>query len=218
MLRFNQRVTAIPNAIDERLFRLSEPRSARDDDRVVIGIMGTFSHEGDLMMILQALRAVLRRHRARVSLQIVGAVGDQTLLRALDGLPVEVLNDGRPYEYDAFVTWMLERLHWDIALAPLEDTAFTRCKSDLKFLDYAALGAAGIYSRVTPYARSVQHEDTGLLADNHPDAWRDALERLIIDRDLRRHIAMRARHHVREHRTLERTAPEWPRALRAPAS
>jgi glycosyltransferase involved in cell wall biosynthesis len=214
LLRLNDRVTVIPNAVDEQLFRLAEPRPTRHDDRVVIGIMGTFSHEGDVMMILQALREVLRRHRGRVSLQVVGAIGDRTLLRALEGLSVEVLDDGRPYEYDAFVGWMLDRLRWDIALAPLEQTVFTRCKSDLKFLDYGALGVAGIYSRVTPYVESVRHGETGWLADNQPEAWREALETLIADRDLRRGIAQRAREHVAAHRTLAQTAAEWPRAIR----
>ena len=74
MLRLNSRVAVVPNAVDERLFRLGEPRPARNDGGpVTIGFMGTFSHEGDLMMILAPLRALLRRHAGRVRLQLVGA-------------------------------------------------------------------------------------------------------------------------------------------------
>ena len=64
-----------------------------------------------------------------------------------------------------------------------EDTPFTRCKSDLKVLDYSALGIPGIYSRVTPYAATVNHGETGWLADNTTDFGRDALERRVTDGD-----------------------------------
>ncbi|HXU70229.1 MAG TPA: glycosyltransferase [Polyangia bacterium] len=214
MSRLNPRVVVVPNAVDETLFRLDAPQPVRDSGApLTIGLMGTFSHDGDLMMVLEPLRAVLRRHAGRVRLQIVGAVGDEAVLGAFDGLPVETLNRDRPVAYPEFVAWMVDTLRWDLALAPLEDTPFTRCKSDLKLLDYAALGIPGIFSHVTPYAASVRHRQTGWLAANDVGAWREALESLIADGEQRRDIALRGREYVRAERTLARTADAWPRAL-----
>ena len=39
----------------------------------------------------------------------------------------------------------------DIAIAPLVDNEFNSCKSNIKCLEYTAVGAVGVYSDVTPY-------------------------------------------------------------------
>jgi glycosyltransferase involved in cell wall biosynthesis len=104
---------------------------------------------------------------------------------------------------------MLETLKWDIAIAPLEENAFNQCKSDLKFLDYSALGFAGIYSRVAPYERTVRHLETGYLVDNTPESWLEALNVLLDDDKLRRGIAAEAQRYVFEKRTLKQCARIW---------
>jgi glycosyltransferase involved in cell wall biosynthesis len=109
--------------------------------------------------------------------------------------------------------WFTSRIRWDVALAPLRDNAFTRCKSDIKLLDYSAIGAAGIYSRVPAYATSVRHGVTGWLTDNHPDAWFEALRTLLGDPALRRRIGASARASLYAERTLARSLGAWTRAL-----
>ena len=71
-----------------------------------------------------------------------------------------------PYAANSFPGSAARASAWDVAVAPLHDTAFNRCKSDLKFLEYAALGLPGIYSDVVPYKHAVRHEETGLLTEN----------------------------------------------------
>ena len=39
----------------------------------------------------------------------------------------------------------------DICIAPLQDIEFNRGKSNIKCLEYTAIGAPGVYSDVTPY-------------------------------------------------------------------
>src|SRR4029079_5850990 len=51
----------------------------------------------------------------------------------------------------------------DIGIAPLLPTAYNRGRSDVKFLEYAASGVAGIYARLDPYQHSVEDGRTGLL-------------------------------------------------------
>lgn len=204
--RLNARVVVVPNALDERLFKTED--APPPNARIVIGYMGTFSHDADFMLILQALRAVLRRHRDEVELQLVGSIADPAILHALDGLPVQTLS-GYPVAYPDFARWMARALRWDIAIAPLEDTSFTRCKSDIKFLDYSALGFAGIYSRMPVYERTVRHLETGYLAENTVAGWTEALERLITDAALRQTLAHNARDYVWNNRMLAQCAPQW---------
>lgn len=218
LARMSAKIAVVPNALDERLFvhRRDESRAARTrHDQTIVGFMGTFTHDADIMLILQPLREVIRRYRGRLEFQIVGGVADRATLQPFEGLPVRVLDVGRESEYPSFVRWMIEHLAWDLAIAPLEDNVFNRCKSDIKFLDYSALGIPGIYSRVPAYERTVRHLETGYLADNTPEAWLGGLERLLADEALRERLSMQAERYVRSHRMLEQCALAWQDAILA---
>jgi hypothetical protein len=111
------------------------------------------------------------------------------------------------------MAWYTGQTNWDIAIAPLKNTPFNRTKSDIKFLDYCAIGAAGIYSDMPPYHDSVHHLETGYLAKNNPDAWVNALELLITDGDLRYTMARNGYFYLHSQRTLANCAYHWAEAL-----
>jgi len=217
--RLNPRIAIVRNTLDERLLvggnhpAVASPFGRR---RKVIGYMGTLTHDDDLRMILPALRQVLQRHSQEVVLQIVGVAARAETLAALDGLPVEIVCP-RPEEitYPLFMLWFTSRLRWDVAIAPLRDTPFNQCKSDIKFLDYSAMGAAGVYSRVPAYESTVQHLESGWLAENEPDSWAEALEALVTQDELRACLAGNALRYLYGERVLARCAHRWPEALDA---
>lgn len=216
-LGFNPNIVVVPQALDERLLIRGAPpngHSPFSPGRKVIGYMGTLTHDDDLMMVLPALRMVWQRHREEIEFQIVGVLGHADTLRALRGLPVRMVNP-RPEEteYPLFMLWFSSRLHWHIAISPLKDTPFNRCKSDIKFLDYSAIGAAGIYSRVPAYESSVRHLETGWLAENEVGAWVEALEGLLSDDNLRIQMAQNATRYLYTERTLAHCAHCWLQAL-----
>ncbi|MFV2044530.1 MAG: glycosyltransferase, partial [Anaerolineales bacterium] len=105
-------------------------------------------------------------------------------------------------------------LKWDLAIAPLEDTLFNRYKSDIKFLDYSALGIATLCSRVRAYDGSVRHQVTGYLAENDPQAWYEGLEHMLQDDEGRVGMASQAQEYVFSERTLQRRASEWWEAMK----
>lgn len=208
-----RRVIVLPNALDERLFFGGDVGTAPSAaNQVCIGFMGTWTHECDLMLLAQPLREVLRA-QPTVRLEVVGGA-DPALLQVFEGLAVRQLTvPTAQVEYPAFVRWLRRHARWDVAVAPLEDTPFTRAKSDIKFLDYGALGIAGAYSAVPAYTGSVHHGETGLLVPNDPAAWAEALHRLVASPELRRRLASNARRYVAEERTLAQRAPAWVDAL-----
>jgi len=216
-LSFNPNIVVVPQALDERLLVGGRPPpvdSPFGQRRKVIGYMGTLTHDDDLMMILPVLQTIWERHRGEIELQIVGGVGRVDTLQTLQELPVRVVNP-RPeeIEYPLFMLWFSSRLRWDIAISPLEDTPFNRCKSDIKFLDYSAIGAAGIYSQVPAYESSVRHLETGWLVENEVEAWVEALEELLPDDGLRMQIAQNATRYLHAERILARCAHHWLKAL-----
>lgn len=62
----------------------------------------------------------------------------------------------------------------DIALLPAQDTTFSHCKSDIKFLELSALGIPVIAAGQAPYSNMIMPGDNGLLA-HAPDEWEAAL-------------------------------------------
>jgi processive 1,2-diacylglycerol beta-glucosyltransferase len=215
----NKSIFVLPNAVDERLFGEAKALAATDDPsekKIVIGYMGTFTHDSDLMMVYQPLNQVLRRYAGRLEFQLVGGVSNPAVLEAFKGLAFRVLRV--PVEdvaYPNFVAWMKKNLDWDLAIAPLEDTRFNLAKSDIKFLDYSALGIPGIYSRVPSYSGTVRHLETGYLVENTPAAWEEALETMLAEDGLREQLAVNARNYVSSSRTLEHCAYQWKEALLA---
>jgi len=111
--------------------------------------------------------------------------------------------------------WFTSRVRWDIALSPLVDSDFNRAKSDVKFLDYAALAAPGIYSPIPAYQHSIEHLKTGWLAENTAAAWVEALDRLLQDDPLRIEMGNNAYRYLYAQRTLAQCAPRWDEAIRA---
>lgn len=217
LAHLNDSNIVIPNALDEQLFtRDGDELSPRvsGSRKKIIGYMGTFTHDADLMMILQPLRAILRKYQDKVEMQLVGGIAGQAFLQSLQGLPVRVLQvPTNDVAYPNFVKWMKENLNWDLAIAPLEDNYFNRSKSDIKYLDYSALGIPGIYSRVPAYENSIHHLDNGLLIWNTPSEWVKALELLIIDESLRLRLVQKAQQDVFSRRTLQVCAVNWRDAI-----
>jgi glycosyltransferase involved in cell wall biosynthesis len=215
--RLNPHIYVIPNTLDERLFATegkSLPGLHQSSKLLTIGFMGTFTHDADLMIALQALRTVLRHHLGAVQLQLVGGIANHGLLQLFQGLPILVQHpSAADAAYPNFIPWMQKNFKWDIGIAPLEDTPFNRSKSDIKFLDYSALGIPGIYSCVSAYTSTVHHLETGWLTKNTPAAWVEALETLLADADLRARLAHNAQAYVLSQRTLQHGAHLWRQAI-----
>ncbi|MCB0175898.1 MAG: glycosyltransferase [Anaerolineae bacterium] len=232
---FNPNIVVLPHALDERLLPPRQFRTAnghsnqpkavkqagllsrlgiRPKQRKVIGYMGTFTHDNDLLMIRPALQAVAERHRGQLELQLVGGFRQPETMKALKQLPLRVVRHKLKHiEYPDFMTWFTQNLDWDVAIAPLADTPFNRCKSDIKFLDYCALGTAGIFSKVPAYEATVRHRETGWLVDNHPAAWREALETLLFDDGLRLHITQNAEQYLFSERSVGQRSADWRQSI-----
>jgi len=170
---FNENVEVLPNVLDDRLWGiLDDPSTHDDDDRgdLQLFYMGTETHADDLELLREPIEIAERQLGRRVRLNVVGGAperGTEWFRR----IPVPA--DRR--EYTAFVPWLKSVAQpFDVAVAPLVDNRFTRSKSDLKFLEYSALGLPGIFSEVEAYRHTVEHDVNGLLAAT-PDQWVESI-------------------------------------------
>lgn len=155
--------------------------------------MGTRTHGEDFALIEPALRTLKKRHGAAIDIMLVGVRAnddDESYLHSL------VPPDAVGASYPAFVTWLAQQPPFDIGLSPLKANAFNRCKSEIKVLDYAALGAVPVVSDIAPYRDAVRDGVDGFLVPDDPDCWLEVLDRLVGDPLLRREIASAA--HARD--------------------
>ena len=208
----NSSIVVIPNALDERLIvQKGQPIGLRYP-KIVIGYMGTMTHDADLAMVAPALQAVNQKFPGELEFQFIGSLDENRRKESdvLSGLPVKIIQAlPEEVEYPAFMVWFTGSINWDIAIAPLIDDSFNLCKSDIKHLDYAATHAPGVYSAVAAYTSTVQHGKTGLLVENTTEAWTAALCEMIEDKTLRQELSRNATNYLYTERILRACARNW---------
>ncbi|KHK04484.1 glycosyltransferase [Desulfovibrio sp. TomC] len=180
--RFANRVRMVPNFLPDRLWR---PVPPPDRGVAAVGFAATPSHAPDLARLEPALS------RLNANPDFSGRFVFYGCLPSTGSFPTATRLPFAP-NYAAYAA-KLPRLGLAIGLAPLADTPFNRGKSAVKWQEYAAIGAAGIYADLPPYREVVEDGQTGLLVGPDPEAWAEAVARLTRDAALRRRLAQNAR-------------------------
>lgn len=182
--------------IDAPALLLTEHKNAKKTNEIItIGYAGGMDHRSFFEEILyEPIEKILKSHGHRINIQVLGF--EPYYMHHLDV-------DFFPYieSYQLYMDFMHSR-KWDIALAPLPDSPFHECKYFNKFLEYGAIGAAGIYSRVSPFTQIIEDGINGLSVSNDVLSWYNAIVRLIEDNPLRSSIAYKAENQLREKFTL----------------
>jgi O-antigen biosynthesis protein len=89
----------------------------------------------------------------------------------------EFINWADFYSYPA----ALDAINADIAIAPIADNSFNYGKSDLKLLEYTALGLPGVYSSIGEGIGPYDLVDNITCVKNNEDDWYQAIKGLITD-------------------------------------
>jgi tetratricopeptide (TPR) repeat protein len=95
----------------------------------------------------------------------------------------------------------------DIGLAPLKDTPFNACRSDVKFIEYASRGVVPVLSDTGPYRKHARNGQNALVFKD-PDQLVHTLESLIHDTGLMQTMKQKAYDYVRTHRLEQDRAHE----------
>lgn len=205
-------IWVVPNAIDYQL-RDWDRREMRSDHhlggKIVLGWTGSVHHEMDGVAMLQALPAVFGKHPDTVFLMQCDRPAYYQWTNRLHGQYRDRLRWVPPLPFD--IHPMIYSL-FDVNLAPLSNTPFNRCKSDLRLIEGGAHGTPYVASNVAPYAEFHRQSGGvgGLLADR-PGDWARAIDGLIGQRAARGTLLKR---HVRETRSLSVVAGQWQAAYR----
>jgi hypothetical protein len=161
--------------------------TANEGKKPRVGWCGGSAHAGDLALIADVVRDLTDE----VDWVFFGSIPDgcaKYIKEVHQGVPIEQYPE------------KLASLRLDLAIAPLEDNLFNRCKSNLKFLEYGICGFPVIASDIQCY------QNTGLpvtLVKNRHKDWLEAIRQHIVDRDHCRKKGLELRNAVTSRWMLE---------------
>jgi glycosyltransferase involved in cell wall biosynthesis len=158
---------------------------------LVIGYMGSASHNHDLEMIVPALNAILGRFD-HVSVELFGSISDQPAAELIRGRVRR--RKAVAGDYGRFKQ-VLGGLGWDIGLAPLRPIAYNLCKTPTKWVEYAEAGIVPVVSDLEVYRPMIAAE---AAVPAQPDEWESAIARLITAPGLRHELQGAADRLLRE--------------------
>ena len=193
--RYVGAVHIVPNTITHAWRDLVRPHQPRA--RLRVGWVGAAQHRGDLDLVEKVVAA---------------------LAPEVDWVFMGMATDGiRPYlkEFHSFVSIAdypkkMASLDLDIAIAPLEDNRFNACKSNLRLLEYGAMGWPVICSDVYPYRTD---DPPVIRCGNDPQEWMAAIQNLLQDSQLRRSMGERLHAWVYRNYLTENRVKEWMQAI-----
>jgi len=188
-------IAVFPNQLED-----IPPLRDRNASRLTIGWAGSPGHFADWYELVPALEEWLLRH-PQVQLAVMSGELARSFVTKLPPERYHFEQFGSLADYFRF----LDQL--DIGLAPLLPTDYNRCRSDVKFLEYASRGVVGVYADLEPYHDSVEHERTGFLYRTSAELFA-ALNHLVTDAELRKQVRQQAWNHVNDQRRSHQHAHE----------
>ena len=195
-----------PNLIDASLYRVYQHAGPL---RVLW--TGSACHHADLQIIEGVVAQLAADYGERVVFLFFGYLPDglarcyrvpgEGFARLRPSLP----NVGfvGPVPLDAYPATLCQ-LAPDVAMCPLSDSDFSRCKSPVKWFETSLAGAATLATGIPPFCHVIEDGKTGLLV--REDQWADGLRVLIEDDKLRKELALAARQEVLERHSWQSEA------------
>lgn len=169
--------------VSELLFKEKLSKGFKRNDKIHLGYFsGTPSHARDFGLATTAIQRVMDDD-PRVHLMVVGYL-------ELKGNWAKY--EGRTTVFGLHDFVNLQRLisFVEFNLVPLQDNAFTNCKSELKYFEAAVVGTLSIASPIHSYSHAMRDGETGYLSSSI--AWYDTINQGIADMDRYESVVARA--------------------------
>lgn len=159
----NENVYIVPNCLD--LTHKQWTAKKEVNERVKVGWVGGITHEEDLKLIADDINSM------DIDFYICGYTSSDHWNRIAKLIPDAKLVQGTSvFKYGEVYR------HFDIVLAPLLDTPFNNCKSELKIVEAAAYSLPIICSAVYPYLYHNGNDGVIFATRNN---WKQSIEKLI---------------------------------------
>lgn len=146
LLKYNSNISVVPNLLPKFLWREPELSMNKRQDRPVILYPGSATHFNQ------------NGHGGDFDKKFISYIEETSKIydwHFIGGFPYELKNNDKIkihpwksyFEYPTFI----KSINPNIAIAPLENNDFNKCKSNIKFQEYVASGICGIFQDIEPY-------------------------------------------------------------------
>lgn len=188
--KYNQNVTILPNAIDPAQKQFTKRKI--DSPRIRFGWAGGVHHLPDIKIMDESLKKV-HRNIPGIQLCLGGFNIASAEYLSIENVMTNgyrfLLDDPHYLDYLSLATPAMDHIsfdkpyrriwgrdinsyadiynNYDVALAPLADNIFNRCKSELKLIEAGWMGKAVIASDIPPYSDVIEHGVDGFLVKPH---------------------------------------------------
>ena len=196
----DKKIVVIPNYNDIKDWNYKPADKSEND--FIIGYAGSNSHHNDIRMVLPSIVKIMEKYK-NVRFQCLGVVGTNDVNKVYKGIKKDIMDRmdlvGATETFKEYPEW-LSKQKWDVGICPLVNTPFTQCKSHIKWMEYSMYKIPVIASRVYPYYMqidgkdTIRDEETGLLVKDNE--WFDAIEKLILNKDLRIKLGEQAYNYI----------------------
>ena len=204
----NKNVKVLPNSMDLEKWDL--PKHTNDSQYFRIGWAGSVTHLDDLKMIVEPLKRIMDEFP---QVQLIFC-GETRIAELFPNYPVETVL-GVPF--DAWPA-RLHGLRLDLGLAPLRDTPFNRCKSNIKFQEYSIAKVPGIYSPTVYNIHGGFNQPFdgvfGHIAYDE-EQWYRCIKNMILSKELRSDLIGKAYPFVKRKYNLAKNIHLWEDAYRS---
>lgn len=193
MYKIEKPIYVIPNMNDIKFWK-TKVKPKFEKDKVVIGYSGSNSHQDDLMMIMPVMNKLMTKYD-NLHFQLLGSIEKGLIDTYFKGFSKDAMDriwvGSVESLFNKYPGWLGQQ-SWDIGIAPLVDTAFTRCKSHIKIMEYAMFKIPCVASRVYPYYMPIRgkavSKDNETLLLARSNEWEEKLTRLIESPELRKKL------------------------------
>ena len=191
---YGTKVTVIPTPIDTEKYRVPSKDAKK---KTIVGWSGSSATNHFANLAIPILNELAKRHEFEFLI----------ISNDLNRIEVSKLKD---VEFK-FIRWRKETevedlQKIDIGIMPLSNDVWSKGKCGLKALQYMALGAPAVCSRVGINCEIVQDGFNGFLADNQEE-WISRLSRLLENPSLRMELGTNARRTVEEKYSVKANVP-----------
>lgn len=194
-----KKVFIVPNRLSQKDVKIANKLQIIDhkfqSDKIRIGYFsGTISHNKDFATINDALLIIMERH-SNAELVLVGPLDIENKLNKFS-------DRIRQFPYVPREKHFKNIANVDINIVPLENSPFCEAKSELKFFEAGIVGVPTVATANKTHLEAISDGVNGFVAKN-TDEWVDKLNRLIVDKNLRRQMGEKARNKTLERYTTE---------------
>lgn len=211
LIQYTENIAVIKNTLvniwnDDEIFL-----NKKNPKIIKIGYMGTITHEHDIKIIENSIinvKEYFRKKDMDIEFELIGGTAKELTCATKISVPADSVI------YPDFIKWLKKTVDWTLALAPLENNNINSSKSEIKYLEYTALGLPGIYSAVGAYKDVIKDGVNGILInENNEKTWTSNIIQLIENENLQQEIIKNAANNVQSHYSMKIAVKNWEELL-----